>query len=333
MAQGKGSRAGRYAVGVDLGGTKIAVALVSEEGRALHSLVVPTRPEEGVDAVLERMAESVELVLSAGGVRGEEVAGVGIGAPGSLDPETGRVIFSPNLGWKDVPLREAMRRRLGQTTVVLENDANAAAWGEYCFGAGRGTRNFVYVTISTGIGGGIILDGRLYRGAGGSAGEVGHMTILAGGPRCSCGSDGCWEALASGTAIARRAREALALGEESALGELYRRGELITAAQVAQAAERGDRLAQRILAETWFFVGVGLANLANLFDPERIALGGGVAQVGEPLLARARELVRLRALAGPAREVEVTLAALKGEAGVLGAAALALREAGGGGRV
>ncbi|MDI3279973.1 MAG: ROK family protein [Bacillota bacterium] len=328
MARAEVTRGGRYAVGVDLGGTKLATALVSEEGRVLHSLVVPTRAEEGVAAVLERMAEGVERVLSAGGVRREEVAGVGIGAPGSLDRAAGRVIFSPNLGWKDVPLREALSRKLGGAAVVLENDANAAAWGEYRFGAGRGTRNFIYVTISTGIGGGIIVEGRLYRGAGGAAGEVGHMTILAGGPRCSCGSDGCWEALASGTAIARRAREALALGEESALGELQRRGELVTAAQVARAAQRGDRLAQRILAETWFFVGVGLANLANLFDPERIALGGGVAQVGEPLLARARELVRLRALAGPAREVEVTLAALGGEAGVIGAAALAFQEGG-----
>lgn len=317
-------RTAELAIGVDLGGTKIATAVVDNQGGVRAEEVIPTRAEEGTEAVLRRIKESVRRVCTAAGIRPEETRGLGLGSPGPLDLARGLVIFTPNLGWRGVPLRAEMEDAF-RIPVVLENDARAAAWGEYRYGAGQGTRSMIYVTLGTGIGGGLVLEGRLYHGGHGNAGEVGHTTVLPHGPRCRCGNRGCWEALASGTAIARRAQERIQEGESSMLAtDPGLAG--ITAVEVARAAREGDRLAREVLEEAFSYIGLGVANLVNIFDPERVVLGGGLTAIGDPLFAAVRRTIAERVLPGPGREVAVVPAALGKRAGVIGAALLLFEE-------
>lgn len=315
--------AGVWVAGIDLGGTKLAAGVVDEQGRLVARLERPTPVAQGPGAVLQAMAEAVEELARQAGLAPSELAAVGVGAPGPLDAARGVVVRAPNLGWQDVDVAGPLSRRLG-VPVFLENDANAAAVGEWHAGAGQGSRQFIYITVSTGIGGGIVLDGRLYTGAHGAAGEVGHMVVMPDdGPLCGCGQRGCLEALASGTAIARRARQRLQAqsNRESLLWELAD-GELerVDARLVGEAARRGDRLACEVLDETWRYLGAGLVTLANLFDPEVIALGGGVSRLGEMMLRPLQEHLRRHAVAGPATGTRLVLAKLGPDAGVVGAA-------------
>lgn len=296
--------------------------MVTRRGEIAAEEVVPTQAGEGASAVLERIKESVYRVCGLAGLHPEETLGLGLGSPGPLDLEQGVVIFSPNLGWKDVPIRKEMEQTF-HLRVVMDNDARAAAWGEFLHGAGQGCRNMVYITLSTGIGGGLILDGRLYRGSHGNAGEVGHMTVASGGPLCGCGNRGCWEALASGTAIAKRAREGIEAGGTSSLA-MHPGLDSISAKEVARAAREGDALAAEVLEEAFCSAGLGVANLVNIFDPDRIILGGGLVNVGEPLLDSVRRGIKERVLPGPGRNTVVLPAALGDRAGVIGAASLIL---------
>ncbi len=310
-----------YALGVDLGGTKILAALVDGSGRVRHRHRVPT-PQAGPAAVVEAIAGAVDAVLHGAAVRRGLVAGLGVGAPGPLDPRTGMVFEPPNLvGWRDVPLARMLRDRLALEAHV-ENDANAAALAEWWIGAGRGTHDIVYLTISTGIGGGIILNDVLLHGVSGTAGEVGHMTIDLDGPRCGCGRVGHLEALASGPAIARMAQQAAAdqptVLLELAAGDRSR----ITAELVDEAARHGDALAQAVLARAGVAIGVGVANLLNLLNPSRVIIGGGVSRAGELLMAPIRQTVRAQAFDRPARDADIVLAALGDDVGVIGAAAV-----------
>lgn len=294
-----------YVVGVDLGGTKILTALADGQGNILARVRVPTPAAQGVAAVIECLARTVREVTS-----GASLEAVGVGCPGPLDHVTGTVHQAPNLGWRDVPLASLLRERL-LVPVFVENDANLAALGEYARGAGRGVERMVYVTVSTGIGGGLILDGRIYHGEGGGAGEIGHMTLDPNGPRCACGRRGCLEALASGTAIARRARE-LGVGDET-----------VTAAAVARLAGEGDAAGAEILREAAAYLGWGLANVITLLAPKRVVLGGGVT-AAPGFVENARAETGRRTY-GPAWErVEVVPALLAGESGLHGAVALAL---------
>jgi glucokinase len=255
------------------------------------------------------------------------VAAVGIGAPGPPDIEAGVVVAPPNLpGWARVPLKRLIEDGLGITT-FLENDANAAALGEHRFGAGRGTRHMIYVTASTGIGGGLILDGKLYHGADGMAGEIGHTTAMPYGPHCNCGNRGCLESFASGTAIAREARGRVARGVPTLIADLAG-GDLerITAKLVAQAADQGDVEAQSILAEAMDYLGIGMANLVNLFNPELIVIGGGLTNIGEGLFDPVRRAIVRHAFHTPAETVRVVRAELGDKVGVLGAVAAALAQ-------
>ncbi len=321
--------ADRLVIGVDLGGTKITTALVDPSGRLLACDYRETLAAEGPEAVIGRILEGIRTVLALQHVPAEQIAALGVGSPGPLDIAAGLVLSPPNLpGWEQVPLRQRLRDALGITT-FLENDANAAALGEYRFGAGRGCQHMIYVTASTGIGGGLILNGALFHGASDLAGEIGHMTILAGGQRCGCGNRGCLEALASGTAIARRARESVARGVPTRIAELARgQPERISARLVAQAAAAGDAEAQVILTEAMNYLGIGMANLANLFNPQRIIIGGGLTNLGEALFEPVHRALARHAFPGAARAVEVLPAALGENVGVLGAAAVALAAVG-----
>lgn len=308
---------------LDVGGTKLAAGVVRADGTVLSYATCPTGVQDGSGAGLDRLFALGREVL-ARQPDGQRLLGTGIGCGGPLDSVRGLLIAPPHLpGWTDIPVTRLAEDAYAMPA-VLDNDGTAGAAGEWRFGAGRGTRHLLYLTISTGIGGGMVVDGRTYRGAAGNGGEPGHVTVRSGGRRCvSCGRAGCLEAYASGTSVAERAREAVAsaglTGEATSLAGL----EPLTAADVAAAVRGGDPLAERIWEETTEALGSGLVSLVNLFEPELVVLGGGVTRSADLLLAPVRESVARLAM-GPAAEAVRIVAAAGGErAGVLGAAAIA----------
>ncbi|MGI8844527.1 MAG: ROK family protein, partial [Gemmatimonadaceae bacterium] len=316
----------RFIIGVDLGGTNIVVGAISRDGdRQIGMRSQPTQSELGVESVVDRIAEMVEEVIAeviaTAGAQRDDVLGVGIGAPGPLDRERGVVVVAPNLGWRQYPLRDAVSERLG-LPATLDNDANCATLGEWWQGAARGARHVVGLTIGTGIGGGIIIDGKLHHGASDVAGEIGHTTIDLTGRYCRCGNYGCLEAYASGPAIAQRAREALERDEVSALHRIVE-GDLsrLTAATVYEAAKSGDALARELVRDTATFLGAGIANLLNVFNPDVVVIAGGVTQAGEPLFDPLRAEVRRRAFRPAVDACRIVPGELPGTAGVVGAVA------------
>ena len=323
----------RYIVGVDLGGTNLVIGAMSADGvsqYAMHS--IPTRADLGADAVVARIVALIEQVIAETqaetGAKRADFAGIGIGSPGPLDRERGLVIFTPNLGWRDYPLRDRVQDGV-RLTATLDNDANCATLGEWWIGAAKGARHVVGLTLGTGIGGGLILDGKLYHGASDVAGELGHSSIDSTGRRCGCGNYGCLEAYASGPAIADRAREALAGGESSIMPSLVENDlTLLTAASVYEAARRDDELALHVVRETARFLGTGIANLLNIFNPEVVVLAGGVTQAGDALFDPLRAEVRRRAFKPAVDACRIVPGALEGKAGVVGAVATFLQQHG-----
>jgi glucokinase len=315
-------------IGIDLGGTKILTAVADPTGNLVSRDQSVTPASGGPESVIAAIVESVGRSLNQAGITIAEVTAVGVAAPGPSDSVTGILHTPPNLpGWHEVPLRDIIQAKLGKATFLI-NDAQAAALGELTFGAGRGARNFVYITLSTGIGGGIIIDGKLYRGARGFAGEVGHMTIDDRGPLCHCGNTGCLEVLASGSALAREARRLIQ--EEGAASLLdYAGGDIteVTAETIHLAAINGDSVAQELIARAAYYIGVGLGSLINLFNPELIVIGGGLANMGDILLKPAFEVAAARAFRHSYRAVRFARAALGHNSGVLGATVFARQEA------
>jgi glucokinase len=303
---------------VDLGGTKIIAAVVLPDGEIISRNYCLTMADHGPEIVIDRILSAVNRAIVQAKMKTSEMVGFGIAAAGILDTKRGIVTTSPNLPqWHNIPLTG----RLGIVTYVI-NDANAAALGEHRFGAGIGFNNVIYLTVSTGIGGGIIIEGELYSGADGCAGEVGHMTVEADGPRCHCGNFGCLEALASGWAMTKSAITRIKNGEKSSIVELVNgRLESITAETVTAAARQGDRLAKDLVAEAAKYLGIGLANLVNIFNPELIVIGGGLSKMGDMLLKPARKVLKERAFQLPAQTVHIVRARLGSNAGIIGAAA------------
>ncbi len=306
---------------IDLGGTKIVAAVVSPQGKIISRVYCLSLAQEGQEMVINRLFSAAHRVLKQSKLEVSEIEGLAIAAAGALDINQGLVTTSPHLpGWHNVPLQDIMAERLNTKTYLI-NDANAAAFGEYIMGAGKGAKNLIYLTVSTGIGGGIIINGELYQGVDGSAGEVGHMTIDINGEKCNCGNIGCWETLVSGTAVAKEAVRRLNQGEKSSLVTLSQgKLENISAKMIARAAHQGDPLADDIIAKAAYYLGVGLVNLINIFNPERIIIGGGMAQIGEKLLKPAQQVVKERAFSLPARTVKILRAKLGGNSAVIGAA-------------
>ncbi|WSJ66159.1 ROK family glucokinase [Kitasatospora sp. NBC_01250] len=309
-------------IGIDIGGTKVVAGVVNGEGKIVEQLRTETPHKSKSPKVVEDVI--VELVLEL--ADRHDVHAVGIGAAGWVDHDRSRVLFAPHLNWRDEPLREALSDRL-KFPVVVENDANAAAWAEWRFGAGRGEDLLVMITLGTGIGGAVVRHGYVDRGRYGLAGEFGHMQVVPGGHRCPCGNRGCWEQYSSGNALVREARE-LAVAESPVAQPLLARagGEVtaITGPLVTEAAQAGDPMAVELLHDIGTWLGVGLANLAAALDPGRFVIGGGVSAAGDLLLAPAQDAFR-RTLTGRGfrPEAELTRAALGNEAGLIGAADLA----------
>ena len=316
-------------LGVDLGGSKILSAVVNVKGEMLSRDHGITPAAKGPEAVIQAMLESAKRVLIQAGITTAELEAICIGAPGLSSPETGVIFTSANLpGWKDVPLRSIIEGKMG-VKIFLINDANAAALGEMYFGAAKGAHNFICVTLGTGIGGGIVIDGEIYTGCLGTAGEIGHMTIDANGLRCSCGNTGCWETLASGTALAREAKQRISDGAKTAILE-YADGDVnkVNAETVHKAARKGDTLAKELIAQLACYVGVGLTNLINIFNPELIVIGGGLSNIGDMLLEPAYKLAGERVNKTAFASVRFAHAELGRNSGVIGAAAYAFHEIG-----
>ncbi len=323
----------RSVLAIDLGGTKIIAAAVLSTGEIVSRKYSLTLADEGPRPVINRLSSAVAEIIAQAKLKTSDIAGIGIAAAGIIDTKEGIVTTSPNLpGWRDVPLRDIIAERLGLTTYLI-NDASAAALGEHRFGAGKGVDNLIYLTVSTGIGGGIIIEGELYLGADGCAGEIGHMIIETHGPQCNCGKFGCLEALASGSAMTKESVRRLNQGEKSSIIRLVDgRLESITAETVSLAARKGDSLACDIVARAATYLGIGLANLVNIFNPELIVIGGGVSKMGNMLLAPARKTIREIAFKLPARTARIVRARLGSNAGIIGAAVYVFEQQPKGGR-
>ena len=309
-------------VAVDIGGTKILTAVFSAGGRMLDKEICPTPAGDGFMAVIESLGGAVDTLLRRNKLRPSQLTGIGIACAGGVETERGVVVTpSPNLpDWTDVPLRNIVEELFGIDTFVL-NDASSAALGEQRYGAGQGIKNLVMLTLGTGIGGGIIVNGELYIGTRGGAAEVGHTTVEESGPVCGCGNTGCLEMLASGRAVAREAIGRIINGEKSLLTEMVENTEDITAELVGVAAGKGDSLAREMLGRASHYLGVGLVNIVNIFNPEMIVIGGGMAELGSLYIEPAREIALERSFSISAQSVKIVTARLGNEAGVYGAAA------------
>jgi glucokinase len=305
--------------GIDIGGTKIALALATLDGATRPFRRFPTETARGPQSILAEACSMIEALAAEAEAR---LVAIGVGCGGPLDRKRGLILSPPNLpGWDEFPIVRLLAERF-DVPVLLDNDANAAALGEFEYGAGRGLRDIVYLTISTGIGGGVIVNGQLVHGVADGAGEIGHMVVLPDGPSCGCGARGCLEALCSGTSIARRAQERLATGAQSSLRG---RAEQVTAQMVVQAAQAGDQLATEVWGETIHYLAHGLSNVISILAPEAIILGGGVSTAGAQLFEPLRRAVRARVRMIPVAQVQILQAALAGDSGIYGALILGRR--------
>jgi len=313
------------ALGIDLGGTAIKAGVVSRAGEILSRASRATEPETGPEGVADRIAITAREALQACGLTLGDVDGVGVGTPGICDAARGVVVSSGNLGWREVPLAALLRHRLG-VPVRLENDANCAAWGEQWCGAARGVDDVILFTLGTGVGGALILGGRVYRGAAGWAGELGHIRVAPDGPRCACGLTGCLEAVASAAAMARDGQAAVAAGRSPAMARLSAgQAGRVDARVVIAAAREGDAAASAILRRAGAYLGQAAAMLVSALNPALIVVGGGGAYAGDLLLEPMRRAIAEQAMPGPAGVVRVVQAALGNDAGLIGAATLAWR--------
>ena len=310
-----------YVIGVDLGGTKISTALSTIEGNILSQTVVPTNAREGEEAVLNRIIGTIDEVIHGAEVNKEDIQAIGIGSPGPLDASKGTIITTPNLPFKDYNVVQPIKDKFN-IPVYLDNDANVAAIGEFMFGAGKGKKHIVFFTVSTGVGGGAVLNGKAYRGNTSNALEIGHMTVAPNGPRCNCGNIGCLEAVSSGTAIGRIGREAVATNVETSL----RKYENITSFEVFTEAKNGDEVAKDIIDTALNYLGIGVANAISIFDPQMVIIGGGVAKVGDIIFEKVQEVVNKRCFKSMAASCKIVPAGLGADAGVVGAVALAILE-------
>ena len=312
---------GDHVLALDIGGTKLAAGVVGRSGDVRSFVRTPTRVHEGPETTVKRLLDLGRDALAEAGARAEDMGAVGIGCGGPLDPVTGRVQGPPGLpGWDDVPIVDLVGAAYGRPS-FLENDATAAVLGEYRYGGWGDVRHMLYLTVSTGVGGGVIIDGRLHRGAAGNGGEFGHVVIDWKGRVCGCGQRGCVEAYASGSSIARRANEALAAGRPSSMRDVP----LVTAETVSTHAGGGDPLARSVWDETTAALGRALAVMINVMEPQLVILGGGVTRAGDALLLPVRHAALSQAMRPAGAAARVELSAHGDTVGVVGAAASAFR--------
>lgn len=316
-------------IGCDLGGTNLRAAIVDvENALVLHQMSIPTLAREGHDAVMRRMGDLFLQVIEAAGLKKDEIGGIGIGVPGVLDLEKGETLFLPNLPgtWPHVPLQGTITEMTGLPTALL-NDVRSITYGEWCFGAGRGVDTVAVFAIGTGVGGGLVVNGQLHLGIGGTGGEIGHTTIDFNGLRCGCGNYGCLEAYASAPAISAMGMKAVSQGLTTRIGELCEYDlNRITPKLIAQAALEGDEIAKDIYERAGLYIGIAAANMCVALGPRRIIVAGGVSQAGDLLLNPIRRTVRERVTVMPVDQVEVVQSQLGDNAGVIGVACWVAKE-------
>lgn len=314
-------------LGVDFGGSKTAIGLISQKGKIISKKIFSTPAQSGPHKVLDSAFSSIKQLLQENNIPINKILGIGIGSPGQIDFNKGTVSDPPNLkNWKTVPVKKIFEREF-PVEIKIDNDANAAALGELFFGAGKRLKYFVYMTVSTGIGGGVIIDKKVYRGFFGGAGEIGHMIIAENGPQCGCGNKGCLEALGAGFSIRRRALEKIKQGRNSKILDLVN-GNLakIDPIIIEKAAKTGDSLAKEIWNETGYFIGIGVANLINIFNPQAVIIGGGVSKAGKLLFDPLCQSAKKNSFPLAYKSCKIIPAALGDDVGILGAAALLLEK-------
>lgn len=313
-------------IGVDLGGSKILSGIADNQGRILINFYQPTQPQKKIAETLDSIKDTVDMLQKDVGARPDEIMGIAVGTPGPVSYPQGIICRTPNLHWENVDMKKELSSRLGRN-VIIDNDGNMAALGEYYFGWNRLYRNLLYMTIGTGIGGGIVINGRIYHGTNGGAGEFGHMVIEPDGPVCGCGRRGCLEALAAGTAVAHEARQLIKQGQGQALREAGRNGSEITAREVGICARQGDPEALDIISRLTKRLGSGIANLVNLFNPDLVVLGGGMG-VGlkDLLLEPVTAYVKSQVFPMHSKNLQIKVSDLGEEAGLMGCMAAVLMD-------
>lgn len=309
-------------VGVDLGGTAIKVGICNQEGELLHTYEGPTEKEKGTETVIDNIVKYVRYIVEQSPYEWEHVVGVGAGVAGFTDLRSGVILLAPNIGFRDVPIRAILEDRLGKT-IRIDNDANVAALGEAWSGAGKGVMDCVCYTLGTGVGGGIIINGKIYQGFSGLAGEIGHISVVPDleAIQCGCGKVGCLETVSSATGIIRMAVEAVERGDRTSLSSI----EKLTAKDIFDAAKEGDEVSVRIINRAAFYLGKSMAAIAATLNPERFIVGGGVSKAGDILFSRIREVFAELTPEPLQKGVEIIPAKLGNDAGIVGAAGLLLR--------
>lgn len=313
-----------YYLGVDLGGTNIAVGLVTEDGKIIASDSTPTLAEREYPEIVADMAKVCKKVVADAGIDMSEVASIGIGSPGSIDSENGIVLYANNLKFNKAPIAQELRKHI-DLPVNIENDANAAAYGEYVAN-GNGANDFVFITLGTGVGGGIIIDKKLYKGFNGIGGELGHITLVHGGKMCSCGNPGCWEAYASVTALISQTKEAIAKNPDSLMAKIAEENGEVNGRTAFNAAKAGDAAGQAVVDQYRDYIASGLVSIINIFQPERIVIGGGISREGEYLMAPIRDYCDKYAYNKLLKKTEIQVATLYNDAGIIGAALAARKK-------
>ncbi len=311
----------KYKIGVDVGGTNVKVALVDKTGSIVYSDTVPTRAEMGYEYTISNIIKAVKDLMKDSKVEKENIDGIGFGFPGQVDCDKGIVRLAPNIpGWVNIPIADIVSKEF-EIPVKADNDVRCAALAELYYGAGRGAKNMICITVGTGIGSGLILNGKLVRGAANAAGELGHIKLqMEGGPVCGCGDTGCLEAFASGPAIVALAEEYIKGGKSTKYRELANPD--ITPYIVAEAAKQGDAVAKKIFEIVGNYIGIGLSSAVNLLNPEKVVIGGGVADAGDLLFIPIKEALKKRAMPVQGGTVEIVHAELGNTAGVIGAGLL-----------
>ena len=307
-----------YYIGVDLGGTNIAVGVVTEEGKILATDSVPTLAEREYPEIVADMAMVCKRVVEKAGLEMKDIKAIGIGTPGSVDHKNGVFLYANYLKFENTPLAEELGKYF-DIPVRLENDANAAAFGEYVVN-GKGTKDFVFITLGTGVGGGIIINEKLYTGFNGIGGELGHMTIMHGGKMCSCGNPGCWEAYASVTALIAQTKEAIEKNPDSLMAKLAEENGEVSGRTAFEAAKKGDAAGLAVVEKYREYVASGIMNIINIFQPERLMIGGGISREGEYLIAPIREYCQKFGYNKNIAKTDIQAATLFGDAGIVGAA-------------
>ena len=307
-----------YYIGVDLGGTNIAAGVVDEQGKILKQGSVPTMNERHYSEIVRDMAELCKKITEEAGLSMSDIQGIGIGCPGSIDNKTGMVVYANNLKMDHTPLAAELKKYI-DLPVNVENDANAAAMGEYVVNGG-GADSFVFITLGTGVGGGVVIDGKLYRGFNGVGAELGHVTVVHDGVPCSCGNHGCWEEYDSVTALIRQTKEAMEKHPDSLMCEFAEKEGKVSGRTAFEAAKKGDPAAQEVVDQYVRYVADGLVGVVNTFQPERLVIGGGISKEGDYLLNPIKEYVKKYDYNKYMPRTDISIATLFNEAGIIGAA-------------